>query len=69
MRTPGGISAEALKEQHGDDNADGYQLSVFGEHDVDPADLLARLERRVRAEVGRRAAAAGRWAVPLGWSG
>ncbi len=53
-RSPGGISAEALEEQRGEDNADGYQLSVFGEHDADPAQLLAQMERRVRAEVGHR---------------
>ena len=53
-RSPGGISAEAFEDRPGSDNDDGYRLSVFGEHDADPGQLLAQLERRVRAEVGHR---------------
>jgi hypothetical protein len=51
-RTPGGITAEAIEQVPGDD--DGFQVKVFGEHDADPAVLLAELDERVRAEVGRQ---------------
>jgi hypothetical protein len=56
-RTPGGISAEASElfpDGHGGDADDGFQLKVFGEHDADPLALLAELDERVRAEVGRQ---------------
>jgi hypothetical protein len=53
-RTPGGISAEAVEQLPGGDGDDGFQVKVFGEHDADPAVLLAELDERVRAEVGRQ---------------
>ncbi len=53
-RTPGGISAEAIEESPDGDGDEGFHLRVFGEHDADPAVLLAELDERVRAEVGRR---------------
>jgi hypothetical protein len=53
-RTPGGISAEAIEESPDGDGDEGLHLRVFGEHDADPAVLLAELHERVRAEVGRR---------------
>jgi len=56
-RTPGGISAEAnevFPDGQSGDADDGFQLKVFGEHDADPAVLLAALDERVRAEVGRQ---------------
>jgi hypothetical protein len=53
-RTPGGISAEAIEQVPGGDGDDGFQVKVFGEHDADPAVLLAELDERVRAEVGRQ---------------
>jgi hypothetical protein len=64
-RTPGGISAEAIEEAPDSDADDGFQLKVFGEHDADPAALLAELDDRVRAELGRRYLERdrGRWQV------
>ena len=54
-RTPGGISAEAIEQVPGGDGEDdGFQVKVFGDHDADPAVLLAELDQRVQAEVGRQ---------------
>jgi len=52
-RTPGGISAEAIEQGPGGDSEDGYTLKVFGDHDADPAVLLAALDEQVRAETSR----------------
>lgn len=53
-RSPGGISAEAIEELPGGDADEGFQLKVFGDHDADPAVLVAELDERVRADAGRR---------------
>lgn len=50
-RTPGGISAEAIEQVPDGGPDDGYVLKVFGDHDADPALLLAELEQRVLAEI------------------
>lgn len=47
----GVLGAEA--EQVGVDPGDGYRYQVLGEHDEDPAVVLARLRSKVRDEVGR----------------
>jgi len=52
-RTPGGISADAIEQGPHGDSQDGYTLSVFDDHDADPDLLLAALDRRVQAEIGR----------------
>jgi hypothetical protein len=52
-RTPGGISAEAIEQVTAGEPDDGYALTVFGDHDADPALLLAQLEQRVLAETSR----------------
>jgi hypothetical protein len=52
-RTPGGISAEAIEQEPGEDSEGGYTLAVFGDHDADLAVLLAELDERVRAETSR----------------
>lgn len=52
-RTPGGISAEAIEQVAAGEPDDGYALTVFGDHDADPALLLTHLEQRVVAETSR----------------
>ena len=52
-RTPGGISAEAIEQVPAGEDDDGYALTVFGDHDADPALLLAELDQRVLAETSR----------------
>jgi hypothetical protein len=52
-RTPGGISAEAIEQAHNGPVDEGYELKVFGDHDADPAGLLAELDERIQVEIGR----------------
>jgi hypothetical protein len=52
-RTPGGISADAIEEVPGGHGEAGYVLRVFGDHDSDPAELLAGLNDLVQDELGR----------------
>lgn len=52
-RTPGGISAEAIEQVPAGEHDDGYALTVFGDHDADPALLLAELDQHVLAETSR----------------